>query len=216
MVAILDQEQRQGTRVSFFQPILCEGSGARFARSETGDLSVGGMFVDLADIPFEPGDVVTVRFNLGGGPDPIVAEAGVNYVQDGLGMGLCFLNLLPADRQKIAGYIEAVKSRPVMRGEFHLRKSSRVSINLPVRVWATRPGGEPREETGRIITLSKHGACLLLSARMDVGTKLLLQVPSGREFKSAIVWQGDGPSRSDGQVGVQCRGLAQSLGFQFP
>src|SRR5262245_22534693 len=211
-----DHEQRQATRVSIFQPILCEGSGARFARSETGDLSLGGMFVDLADIPFEPGDVVTVRFNLAGGPDPIVAEAGVNYVQDGLGMGLCFLNLMPADRKAIADYVEAVKTRPVMRGEFHLRKSSRVSINLPVRVRAMRPDGAELDEPGRIITLSKHGACLLVSGRMDVGTKLLLQVPSGREFKSAIGWQGDGMSRSDGQVGVQCRGLAQSLGFQFP
>jgi hypothetical protein len=214
-MATLDQEQRHSARVSFFQPILCEGSGARFARSETGDLGVGGMFVDLAHIPFEPGDVVTVRFHLEDGPEPVVAEAGVNYVQDGLGMGLCFLNLLPADRQAIASYVRAVQERPVMRGEFHLRKSSRVSINLPVRVRAMGPDGEV-DGSGRIITLSKHGACLVMSGRMDVGAKLLLQVPSGREFKSAIVWQGDGMSRSDGQVGIQCRGLAQSLGFQFP
>lgn len=212
----LDFEHRQYTRVSVFQPILCEGSGARVARSETGDLGVGGMFIDLPTVPFEPGEVVTVRFSMGPGPDCIVAEAGVNYVQDGLGMGLCFLNLLPADREAIAAYVEAIRARPVMRGEFHLRKSSRVSINLPVRVRATQADGAPLEESSRIITLSKHGACLLMSGRMDVGTKLLLQTPSGREFKSAVVWRGDGPSRSDGQVGIQCRGLAQSLGFQFP
>ena len=55
-----------------------------------------------------------------------------------------------------------------------------------------------------------------MSGRVDGGAKLLLETPNGREFKSAIVWVGDGPSRSDGQVGIQCRGLAQSLGFQFP
>jgi hypothetical protein len=212
----LDYEHRQGPRVSLFQPILCEGSAARLARSETGDLSQGGMFVDLAFVPFQPGEVVTVHFALDRGSDPIVTEAGVNYVQDGLGMGLCFLNLLPADRASISAYVEAVRSRPVMRGEFHLRKSSRVSINLPVRVRATQPDGSELDERSRIITLSKHGACLLLSGRMDVGTKILLQTPSGREFRSAVVWRGDSPSRSDGQVGIQCRGLAQSLGFQFP
>ena len=51
---------------------------------------------------------------------------------------------------------------------------------------------------------------------MDVGTKLVLETPGGREFTSSVVWVGDGSSRSDGQVGIQCRGLAQSLGFQFP
>ena len=51
---------------------------------------------------------------------------------------------------------------------------------------------------------------------MVVGKKLVLATPGGREFTSSIVWVGDGPSRSDGQVGIQCRGLAQSLGFRFP
>ena len=212
----LDFEQRRCPRVSLFQPILCEGNGATLARSETADLSVGGMFVDLPIVPFHPAEVVTVRFALGRGCDPIVAEAGVSYVHDGVGMGLRFLSLPPADQDCIAAYVEHVRSSPVMRGEFHLRKSSRVSINVPVRVRATRADGADLDEPSRIITLSKHGACLLVSRRMDVGAKLLVETPNGREFKSAVVWVGDGPSRSDGQVGIQCRGLAQSLGFHFP
>jgi hypothetical protein len=212
----LDPEQRRSPRVSLFQTIVCEGDGSLLAHSETADLSEGGMFVDLPSVPFRAGEMVTVRFTLGTGSEPIVAEAEVTYVQDGLGMGLRFLNLAPADRDAIARYVERVRSRPVMRGEFHLRKSSRVSINLPVRIRAKLPDGAAVDESSRIITLSKHGACLLMSGRVDVGAKLLLETPNGREFKSAIVWVGDGPSRSDGQVGIQCRGLAQSLGFQFP
>jgi hypothetical protein len=46
--------------------------------------------------------------------------------------------------------------------------------------------------------------------------KLRLETTSGREFLSNIVWVGSDASKSGGQVGVQCRGLAQSLGFQFP
>lgn len=211
-----DLEQRRDPRISLFQPILCEGTGGIVARSETGDLSAGGMFVDLPSVPFQLGEMVTLRFALGSTGGEIVAEAVVSYVQDGLGMGLRFLNLLPEDRKAIAEYVERIRLRPVMRGEFHLRKSSRVSIDLPVRVRATRADGAELDERSRIITLSKHGACLLMSGRMDVGAKLVLETAGGREFKSAIVWVGDGPSRSDGQVGIQCRGLAQSLGFQFP
>ena len=36
------------------------------------------------------------------------------------------------------------------------------------------------------------------------------------EFKGNVVWVGSEASKSEGQAGVQCRGLAQSLGFQFP
>ena len=140
----------------------------------------------------------------------------MNYVQPGIGMGVRFLNLEPVDRERIAAYVDRTLQRPVMRGEFHLRKSSRVAINVPVRVRAFSAGGGDLDERTQIITLSKHGACLLVSGRMGVGMKLLLETPGGREFKSSVVWVGDGPSRSDGQVGVQCRGLAQSLGFQFP
>ena len=145
-----------------------------------------------------------------------MVEADVSYVQAGIGMGVRFLNLEHSDRDRIAAYVDRTMKRPVMRGEFHLRKSSRVAINVPVRVRTSLADGADVDQRTQIITLSKHGACLLVSGRMDVGTKLLLETPGGREFKSSVVWVGDGPSRSDGQVGIQCRGLAQSLGFQFP
>ena len=215
MAAILDSEHRTSPRVSLFQEILCEG-GAASARSETADISVGGMFVDLSNPPFSPLDFITIRFTLATGETPIVVEANVNYVHAGIGLGVRFLNLEASDRDRIAAYVERTMKRPVMRGEFHLRKSSRVAINVPVRVRTSLADGGDVDERMQIITLSKHGACLLVSARMDVGAKLLLETPSGREFKGSVVWVGDGPSRSDGQVGIQCRGLAQSLGFQFP
>jgi hypothetical protein len=97
-----------------------------------------------------------------------------------------------------------------------VRKSARVSVRVPIRVRAPQADGPGLDETASIITLSKHGACLVSTYPLDVGMKLLLETPSGREFKSNVVWVGTAASRSEGQVGVQCRGLAQSLGFQFP
>jgi hypothetical protein len=212
----LDFEHRTNPRVSLFQPILCEGPEAS-ATSQAADLSVGGMFIDHTGPPFRANDHVSLRFSLAHGEAPIVVEAEVNYVQPGIGMGIRFLNLDPADHERIAAYVDRVLRRPVLQGQIHLRKSSRVSINLPVRVRVLQPDGAELDEATQIVTLSKHGACLLVSSRMDVGAKLLVQTASGREFQSSVVWvAGPQPSGAEGQVGIQCRGLAQSLGFQFP
>jgi hypothetical protein len=214
-MASLDFEQRRSPRVSLFHEVVCEGRQAT-ARSEAADISIGGMFIDLVSPPFLPAELLTVRFPLGPDFRPVVVEAEVNYVQDGIGMGIRFLNLEPEDRERIDEYVTRTRNRPVLRGEFHLRKSARVSVTVPVVLRARSADGGDVEEAAQIITLSKHGACLVTSQPMTMGAKLRLATPSGREFTSSVVWVGDGPSRSDGQVGIQCRGLAQSLGFQFP
>jgi hypothetical protein len=215
MVGYLAVEHRTGLRVSLFQEIVCEGGEATM-RSQAADISVGGMFTDHARPPFAAGDLVTARFSLAAGEGPIVAEATVNYVQTGIGMGIRFLNMDPADSGRIAEFVDRVVRRPVLQGQVHLRKSARVSISVPVRVRALQPDGAELDQATRIITLSKHGACVIVSSRMEVGAKLLVETPGGREFQSCVVWVGDDARHGESQVGIQCRGLAQSLGFQFP
>jgi hypothetical protein len=97
-----------------------------------------------------------------------------------------------------------------------LRKSARVFVEVPIRVRGAGAGGAAFDERSSIVTLSKHGACLVCGHLVDVGTKLLIETARGFAFKSNVVWVGSESTRSAGQVGVQCRGLAQSLGFQFP
>jgi len=212
----LDFEQRTNPRVSLFQDILCQGEEAS-ARSQAADVSVGGMFVDHLSPPFATQDLITVRFSLAPQEAPIVVEAAVNYVQQGIGMGIRFLNLDLLDHERIEAYVDRTLHRPVLQGQIHLRKSARVSISVPVRVRSLQPDGYEFDEATEIVTLSKHGACVLVRSRMDVGAKLLLQTPGGREFRSSVVWVGSPlPSSTESQVGIQCRGLAQFLGFQFP
>ena len=215
MAVRLDFEHRANPRVSLFREILCEGGEASM-RSQVADLSVGGMFIDHTSPPFTADDLVTVRFSMAPEEGPIVVETAVHYVQQGIGMGIRFLNLEPGDRERIAIFVDRVLHRPVLQGQIHLRKSSRVAINVPVRVRALQPDGAEREEATRIITLSKHGACVLLSSRMDIGAKLLVETAGGREFQSSVVWVGGDPGGNESQVGIQCRGLALFLGFQFP
>ena len=208
-------EHRRSPRVSLFHEVVCQGTGA-VARSEAADISLGGMFIDVAEPPFAPGDVVTVFFVLNPSEPRLSAPAEVHYVQDGIGMGVRFLDLGEAESARVQAFVDEVLARKTPAGQPPLRKSARVSVEVPVRVRAIKTDGTEFDERTKIITLSKHGACLATTHPMGVGTKLYLETTNGLEFKSSIVWVGDAISRSLGQVGIQCRGLAQALGFKFP
>jgi PilZ domain len=209
-----NRELRRHPRVDLFQEVVCQGGDVE-ARSRVADVSVGGMFVDLPSPPFERGTRVTTRFALRDEEPRMVVDADVHYVQDGIGMGIRFVDLRDEDRDWIAAFVEE-STRRKRAGGPPLRKSARVFVEVPVRVRGARTNGPPFDERTSIVTLSKHGACLVARTSLDVGMKLLLETVRGAVFKSNVVWVGTEATRSEGQVGVQCRGLAQSLGFQFP
>lgn len=206
-------EQRRHTRVDLFQEIVCADNGVE-ARSGVADISVGGMFVDMPHAWFASGARITTRFALRPGEPPLVVDADVHYVQDGIGMGIRFVDLRDEDRDRIADFALESTRRKGLGAP--LRKSARVFVEVPVRVRGAGASGAAFDERTSIVTLSKHGACLVCGQVRDVGTKLLIETARGLAFKSNVVWVGNEASRSAGQVGVQCRGLAQSLGFQFP
>ncbi len=207
-------EQRGNPRVDFFRDILCASEGT-IVRSQVADLSVGGMFVDTIRTPFAVGSRVTVRFSLRPGDPPRALDAEVGYVQEGIGMGVRFVGLDEAERQRIAAFVDEALRRKGA-GAPPVRKSARVTVQLPIRVRGARADGDAFDEATRVVTLSKHGACLVSTYNLAVGARLRLVTARGREFLGNVVWVGNAASGSAGQVGVQSRGLAQSLGFQFP
>jgi hypothetical protein len=206
-------ERRGAPRVDVFREIACGAEGT-VVRSHVADLSVGGMFLDALRTPFPVGSRVVVRFSLRPGDPPLALDAEVGYVQEGIGMGVRFVGLAETVRRRIAAFVDEALRRKGASGP-PLRKSARVTVELPVRVQGTRADGDAFDETTRVVTLSKHGACLV-STNLAVGARLRLVTARGREFLGNVVWVGSPASSSAGQVGVQCRGLAQSLGFQFP
>jgi hypothetical protein len=207
-------ERRRSPRADLFQEIVCE-KGDVVARSQVADISVGGMFVDMLRPPFPTGSRITARFALRTDEPALAVDAEVNYVQERIGMGIRFLDLMDVDRDRISAFVDEATRRKAT-GAPPVRKSARVCVQVPIRVRATLPSGQGFDERTRIITLSKHGACLVSGNPLAVGMKLRLETASGGEFKGNVVWVGGAASRSEGQVGVQCRGLAQALGFQFP
>jgi len=207
-------EQRRYPRVDLFREITCAADGIA-VHSQLADLSVGGMFVDTPRTPFPAGNRVTVSFSLRPQEPPLALAAEVGYVQEGLGLGVRFVDLPEAERERITAYVDEAVRRRGADGP-PLRKSARVAVGLSIRVRGARSDGAAFDETTSLVTLSKHGACILSAHTLEVGTKLRLETSGGREFLGNVVWVGSGASRSAGQVGIRCRGLAQSLGFRFP
>jgi PilZ domain len=205
-----DPDQRQSIRVTLRGPIDCIGEGVS-VRGELGEIGVGGMFMDSHASPFQPDELVRVKFSLGPELPRLELRAQILYVQERLGIGMRFLELAAATRAQIEDYLR----RTSATAGPPLRKSSRVCVNIPVALW-------PAEEQGAgfgdasIVTLSKYGACVETSQRLAIGARVGLATRSGLKFKGNVVWIGGAPMGSRAQAGVQCRGLAQALGFQFP
>ena len=206
-------ENRREPRVSLSSEVDCEVDSGH-VRWRFADLSAGGMFIDVYDPP-PPGTRFALRFQLE--PPPISARAQVHYVQPRIGMGVEFLDLAQEDRQRIREIVERLYTAGRQRGDATLRRSARVLVHIPVKV-GTANGAAAAEvdEEAAIVRLSKNGGCISTRHPVGVGEKLRLFTSSGREFLAGIVWVGDSNTKTDRQVGIQCRGRAQALGFQFP
>jgi PilZ domain-containing protein len=206
-------ENRREPRVCLSSDVECDVDTGR-VRWRFADLSAGGMFIDVYD-PLPPGTRFGVRFQLD--PPPISARAQVHYVQPRIGMGVQFVDLAQEDRKRIREIVDRLYTAGRQRGDATLRRSARVLVHIPVKVGpANGAAGIEVDEDAAIVRLSKNGGCISTRHAVGVGDKLRLFTSSGREFMAGIVWVGDRSTKTDGQVGIQCRGLAQALGFQFP
>jgi hypothetical protein len=207
------QDNRREPRVALSSDVECELDKGLF-RWRFADISAGGMFIDVYD-PLPPGTLFRLRFQLD--PPPIAATAQVNYVQPRIGMGVEFKELAEEDRGRIRELVDRMFLSGRQQGDATLRRSARVLVHIPVKVGGANGADVAHvDEDAAIVKLSKNGGCISTSRPVGVGEKLRLFTAGGREFLAGIVWVGDQATKTGGQVGIQCRGLAQALGFQFP
>jgi len=207
------EDNRRDPRVCLSSEVDCELEHGH-VRWRFADISAGGMFIDVYD-PLPPGTLFRLRFQLD--PPPIAAKAQVHYVQPRIGMGVEFVELAEEDRERIREIVNRMFVSGRQRGDATLRRSARVLVHIPVKVGAANGSAGVRfDEDAAIVKLSKNGGCISIGRPVGVGEKLRLFTAGGREFLAGIVWVGDQSTKTDGQVGIQCRGLAQALGFQFP
>jgi len=75
------------------------------AKRRMDDLSEDGMFI-ATPASYLPESVLDLKFRLFNDDVPIEVQAEVRYVQEGIGMGVCFLNLKSEDRKRIRKFVE--------------------------------------------------------------------------------------------------------------
>lgn len=73
------------------------------------DVSLGGMFAETKQ-PLPVGSRLVIRFHLDEVDPVIVATAEVRYTVEKLGMGIQFIELSPADRERISAYVSRSRS----------------------------------------------------------------------------------------------------------
>lgn len=97
-------ERRRATRANVVIPIEVRDSRG-FSLHSTRDISAGGVFFDRA-IPHAVGARVQLSFQLPGDTRSIRCSGEVANVPDakGYGMGIRFLDLSPADGQRIEAF----------------------------------------------------------------------------------------------------------------
>jgi len=198
------KDKRNERRVTLIQEIECEGEAGKFSK-RLADISAGGMFVDTLN-RFALGAAVTTRFHLPNSTDPIVASAKVVYVQERIGTGLEFVDLKPEDRKKI----EEIVKLSSLRGYSGGGNVKRVLVAIPVTLKGTAKDGESFFEPTNIVMLAKNGASVRMTKDLDLDTRVLLAMPTGKEIEGRVL----GIGREE--VWIQCRSLAHSLGFRFP
>ena len=93
----MSDDRRHSQRALFCNEVEVVGYGPR----RTADLSAGGMFIEtIAAFPRDT--VLHLKFKLGEAESPpIVVQARVLYVANGIGVGVEFMDLAPDDRVRI-------------------------------------------------------------------------------------------------------------------
>ncbi len=89
------------------------------------DMSEDGMFI-YTHVPFPEKRVITLRFSLKDGEPPVVTRAVVRYVQEGVGIGVKFLNPRIEDQVRIKRFLEEAMKSP----DFHDHVKERKKVLL--------------------------------------------------------------------------------------
>ena len=95
------KERRKHKRVTIVQEIFF---GDRASR-KMDDISEEGMFITSNEV-FMMGSILDLKFRLFNDDRLITVKAEVRYIQEGVGMGVRFKDLKPADRKRIKKFIE--------------------------------------------------------------------------------------------------------------
>jgi hypothetical protein len=98
------------------------------------------------------------------------------------------------------------------------RRSTRLSITIPITMSGKDTGGHTFKENSRTVVINKQGAKILTFHQLAVGAEVTIENRIlGRTAKATVVWVGDRPSPKDAlEVGIQLANAENIWGIEFP
>ncbi len=98
------------------------------------------------------------------------------------------------------------------------RRSTRLSISIPITISGTDASGQAFRENARTLVINNHGAKLATVHHLILGSEVTVENRAlGRTARANIVWTGDRRSPKDiMEVGIQLLEAQNIWGIQFP
>jgi hypothetical protein len=147
-------------------------------KTQVRDLSQRGCYVDTGR-PLALGTAADVRITKGA--TAFEARARVVYSQTGKGMGLMFIDVEPEQLRILDTWI--AESRESSWRAANRRRSQRALMKVPVRVSAQSADGADFEEQTHTLSISAHGALIVVAAPVHRGQRFIL---SNLQTKAAL------------------------------
>lgn len=157
--------------------VIADEPGGRI-KTRVRDLGQRGCYVDT-DRPLSLGVVTHVCITKGA--KSLEARARVVYNQPGKGMGLMFTEVQQEQLGTLNTWI--AESRETSWLADNRRRSQRVLMKIPVRVHGQAGDGLPFEEETHTLSISGHGALLVVAAPVYRGQRFTL---SNLQTKAAL------------------------------
>jgi hypothetical protein len=192
-------DRRAHPRYAFTAAIEAVASdlGARVS-SQVRDLSQQGCFVDT-ETPLALGTATDVRITKGA--TNFEARARVVYNQTAKGMGLMFIAVDPQHLRTLDIWI--AESRESSWRAANRRRSQRVLMKVPVQVSGQAADGATFEESTHTLSISPHGALLVLAAPVRRGQRFILSNTQTKSALECVVAHLEPTPGAPTQVGVE-------------
>ena len=192
-------DRRAHPRYAFTAPIevVAPELGARI-KSQVRDLSQQGCYVDTSK-PLALGTATDVRITKGA--TAFEARARVVFNQTGKGMGLMFIAVEPPHLRTLNAWI--AESRESSWRAANRRRSQRVLMNVPVRVSGQAVDGAAFEERTHTLSISAHGALLVVAAPVHRGQRFILSNVQTKAALECVVVHLEQLPGEPTQVGVE-------------
>jgi hypothetical protein len=165
-----------------------------------GNLGRTGCYVK-AETPSPVGTAVNVHIRTV--TQSVRAGARVVYSIPGKGMGLLFTTLEAEDLRILDSWLEAAVETSWL--ESNRRRGQRIALSVKVHVAGQNSLGENIKERTQTVSISPHGAMVLVSKRVDKGQQLVLRnLRTEAEMECTAVYVARTPS-AQYEVGLSRR-----------